>query len=165
MFVNDDRVQFNEVLWVDRNSPVIVSCRISTVTSDVVLKKIVGARKYTLDNTVESFHSPYTFLNYTLSSADKWNLVTTYRCVDRTKPYYPNYSQVTISFSFPPPSTPAGTLPTGPPTTSTSTLPPTRPPSRTHGTRPSSKQRTTCILVPNIIFSSVSMDVYLYSYA
>ena len=119
MFVNDDQVGFNSILWVDRSLPVHIACRMTVANDNVVMKKIVGSRIYTLANTATSYHSHYVFLNYTLSPHDKWGIITTYRCVDRSRPYVPNYAQVTISFSLELPSTPANTLPpqyTHPPT-------------------------------------------------
>lgn len=111
MFVNDDQVGFNSVLWVDRNLPVIIACRMTVANENLIMKKIVGSRIYKLDNTLTVHQSPYMFLNYTLTNYDKWSLLTTYRCVDKRKPYAPNYAQVTISFTLELPSTLADTLP------------------------------------------------------
>ena len=133
MFVNDEGVGFNSILWVDRNLPIIVACRMTEANEHLVMKKIVGSRIYKLDNTHTVRQRPYTFLNYTLTRYDKWSLVTTYRCVDERKPYAPNYAQVTISFTPELPSTPADTLP--PP--HAITHPPTHGPSRHHVTIPS----------------------------
>ena len=116
MFVNDEQVGFNSVLWVNRSLPVLIACRMAVANENLTMKKIVGSRIYILDNafTVHQNRDPYTFLNYTLTRYDKWNLVTTYRCVDERKPYAPNYAQVTISFTFDVPNTPADTLPPPP---------------------------------------------------
>jgi hypothetical protein len=111
MFVNDDQVGFNSILWIDRTHPVIVACRMTVANEDLVMKKIVGSRIYKLANTLIVYENHYTFLNYTLTSHDKWSLVSTYRCVDERRPYAPNYAQVTISFTLDLPSTPADTLP------------------------------------------------------
>ena len=119
MFINDDQVGFNSILWVDRSLPIHVACRMTLANENVILKKIVDSRVYTLANTVTVYRGHYVFLNYTLSQHDKWSLITTYRCVDRSKPYAPNYNQVTVSFTLQLPSTPANTLPphyTHPPT-------------------------------------------------
>ena len=111
MFVNDEQVGFNSILWVNRSLPVLIACRMTVANDNLVMKKIVDSRKYKLASAVTVNQSSYTFLNYTLTEHDKWSLVTTYRCVDKRKPYAPNYSQVTISFTLHFPSTPADTLP------------------------------------------------------
>ena len=111
MFVNDDQVGFNSILWIDRNLPVIIACRMTTANENLVMKKIVNSRPYILANTLTVHHNNYTFLNYTLTNYDKWSLLSTYRCVDERRRYAPNYVQVTISFTMDLPSTPADTLP------------------------------------------------------
>ena len=139
MFVNDDQVGFNSILWIDRNLPVIrIACRMTVANENLVMKKIVDSRIYKLANTRTVHHNHYIFLNYTLTNYDKWSLVSTYRCVDERRPYAPNYAQVTISFTLDLPSTPADTLP--PP--HAITHPPTLWPSRHHATIPPTDSHT-----------------------